>query len=203
MNMVFRLPVLLLSVALIAVACKNSRKSQEKESAEVTQPQESNRPAPDQLVESERQGEEMHVPESQEVIAQYQPEYPDSLFFRMAKTPCFGKCPVYTVNIYRSGHATLHGKRFFDYEGDFVTRFTTEEMQQIEEAAEKTGYFGLRHVYDAPVTDLPSTTTVLRTETAEHWAYNRMNSPDALRDFEQACEKLVKGKTWLEVEKKD
>lgn len=124
------------------------------------------------------------------------PNYPDTLVFRMERTPCFGQCPTYTINIYQSGWSLLEGKQFFDYEGFYTTKFTEEDLIQIEKLALKYGYHKMDHVYDAPVTDLPSTTTIVNTESMNNWVYNRMNSPDELRSFERDMETMIKDKQW-------
>lgn len=143
------------------------------------------------VVAPEKAEEELVVDESK-----YQPLIPDSLFFKMERTPCFGQCPVYTLNIYQSGYAELEGRRFFDYVGTFTTRFTESEMVQIKEWANAANYWQLKHVYDAPVTDLPSTTTVLIIDKASNWVYNRMDAPEGLREFETNVETLIKDKQW-------
>ena len=35
----------------------------------------------------------------------------DSLFVTLERTPCFGKCPVYTVSIYNKGFVRFIGKK--------------------------------------------------------------------------------------------
>src|SRR5690606_33695285 len=89
------------------------------------------------------------------------PEFPDSLFFRMEKTPCYGECPIYTVNIYKSGRATYEGKNFVENIGMYQAWFSEQEMKQLISLAKDADYFHLEHVYDAAVTDLPSTSTIL------------------------------------------
>lgn len=184
-----------LFIALLS--CKSNKVSQEP----VYEANEENGPAAVEMVE-EDQTVEPGTDDSQEELAKkHKPNYSDSLFFQIAKTPCFGQCPVYEVNIFQSGYATLYGKRFFKYEGSYTTKFTTEEMESIVAKAKALGYFAMGHVYDAPVTDLPSTTTVIQTESEEHWIYNRMNSPDELREFEKFVQKMVEDHSWT-VQKK-
>ena len=69
-------------------------------------------------------------------------------------------------------------------------------MIQIEKLALKYGYQKMDHVYDGPVTDLPSTTTIVNTESMNNWVYNRFNSPDELRSFERDMETMIKDKQW-------
>lgn len=173
------------------VACKDSRKAAGP--AEAAPRVVAAVPAENAASTEPRRPEEQ---EQRDAAQRHKPEYPDSLFLRIHKTPCFGQCPIYRVDIYRSGGAYLEGERFFVYEGIFKTRFSEAEMARIVQIAEQYNYFSFDHVYDAPVTDLPSTTTVLRTGEREHWVYNRMNSPDELRAFERELEAIIKAKEW-------
>lgn len=174
--------VLVLALIVALPACKHGKNALK---AEKTGAKSEVAVAPD-IAEEERAVDE----------SKYQPLISDSLFFKMERTPCFGQCPVYSINIYQSGYAELEGRRFFDYVGTFKTRFSESEMVQIKEWANAANYWQLKHVYDAPVTDLPSTTTVLIIDKAANWVYNRMNAPDGLREFETNAEVLIKDKQW-------
>lgn len=172
-------------------ACKNSKKAQADSNAEAST--EITIAAMPQVPEAPESPEQSRT----EDISKYEPKIADSLYFMMQRTPCFGQCPVYTIRIYQSGNAYLEGKRFFDYEGWFKTKFSESEMIQIKTWANEAGYWKMDHVYDAPVTDLPSTTTALKTDEQYHWVYNRMNSPDELRTFERNIETLIKDQDWV------
>lgn len=190
------LPALLIAITLL-FACKNHRKSaaknEETTTASTVSPREKAKAEPEAAPATALQSEEQ--PQDQKT-SRAKPSYPDSLFFRIDRTPCFGQCPVYRMDIYQSGWAVLEGRNFFDYKGTFKSRFSAAEMDEILSLAEQHGYFKFDHVYDAPVTDLPSTTTILQTEEKEQWVYNRMNSPEQLRAFERAIEALVKARQW-------
>ncbi|GAB5538663.1 MAG: hypothetical protein Salg2KO_07660 [Salibacteraceae bacterium] len=181
--------VLLLSV--VQQGCKNSDKA----TKSTTEPSVKQAEAiPESSVDQEELKAEAETKPAQ--AERPAPRYPDSLYFRIDRTPCFGECPIYTVNIYRSGWAYMKGGRFFDYEGDYITKFNEEEMIRIDQMAKNIGYAEMDHVYDAPVTDLPSTTTIVNSEAITHWVYNRMNSPDELRNFEREVETMIKDKQW-------
>lgn len=190
--------ILLSSMIVLAISCKNSQKAKnsskeeaivkidEAKKGEVAVKNEAESSKPLEKVKQKEQAK----PERPA------PNYPDTLVFRMQRTPCFGQCPTYTINIYQSGWSLLEGKQFFDYEGFYTTKFTEEDLIQIETLAKKYGYDKMDHVYDAPVTDLPSTTTIVNTESMNNWVYNRMNSPDELRSFEREMETMIKDKQW-------
>ncbi|NQV53505.1 MAG: hypothetical protein HQ500_10005 [Flavobacteriales bacterium] len=120
-------------------------------------------------------------------------------FFGMYRSPCFGQCPIYNLDVDLEGHAVLEGKRFFDYIGFFEADFSQETMQRIVDLANQNGYFGFEHRYDANVTDVPSVLTILRSGDQVHWVYDRMGAPEALQAFEREVEELIKGLDWKEM----
>ncbi len=120
-------------------------------------------------------------------------------FFGMYRSPCFGQCPIYNLDVDLEGHAVLEGKRFFDYIGFFEADFSQETMQHIVDLANQHGYVGFEHRYDANVTDVPSVLTILRSGDQVHWVYDRMGAPEALHAFERAVEEIIKEQDWKEM----
>lgn len=188
--------LLFIAVLTLALgACKNGKKAKADKTAEAA----AETPAMPKAPQAPETSDELEKMEEELTAEQkkLEPKIADSLYFMMQRTPCFGQCPVYTIRIYQSGNAYLEGKRFFDYEGWFKTKFSESEMIQIKTWANEAGYWKMNHVYDAPVTDLPSTTTALKTDSQYQWVYNRMNSPDELRTFERNIETLIKDQDWV------
>ncbi|MEX2595890.1 MAG: DUF6438 domain-containing protein [Salibacteraceae bacterium] len=187
------------------VACNSNKKassaaSNAKTQAELAKQSQDEDRAPDKLAVDEEaesdklQDEYIEEPESPQV--NHKPEMKEDTYFKLIRTPCFGQCPVYNVEIKRNGEALLQGKHFFDYEGFFTGRFTESQMDKILFLADQYGYFDMENVYDAPVTDLPSTTTALRGNNGVHWVYNRMNGPEELSKFEMEVETIIKEVQW-------
>lgn len=214
MNQMKYLPLFM--VLALALSCKNSKKAEatsesptienpslEKE-VEVTSYDTSPKPErqkalPEKLESNDDQAEVAPAerdPRTQADPSELKPFMADDSFFKMSRTPCFGRCPVYKLEIKQNGFAILEGIRFFDFEGVHEGQFSETQLNQITALAEQFGYFNFEHVYDAPVTDLPSTTTALRTRDGFHWVYNRMDAPQALFDFEQAVEAIMKDVQW-------
>jgi len=69
-------------------------------------------------------------------------------------------------------------------------------MQLIVDKANDAGYFALEHVYDANVTDLPSTLTILQTSSELQWVYNRLNAQEGLGRFEAIMDSLIRTLDW-------
>lgn len=188
----------LLFIALAAtmmVACKNNKKA---ESAKTETASEA-KPMPKlEVAEDPKEMEPAPVEPQREMNPNnvQEPVYADSLFFRMEKTMCFGQCPVYVFNIYKSGFATLDSRRNFEFNGTNKGRVSAEYMMRIVQSATNTGYFTYEHVYDAPVTDLPSITTILDCAEGKQWVYNRMHAPDQLHAFESEAEMIIREIPW-------
>ncbi len=121
----------------------------------------------------------------------------DSLFFSIERTPCYGRCAVYKVNIYLSGHATFEAIRnVTDKDGMYKTVFTKEEMKMISDKAEEIKYSEMENEYDSPVTDLPSVITSLNINGKRKTIKDRHHGPPELRQFEKFAEEIINGKEW-------
>jgi hypothetical protein len=191
-------------LALVSTQCKNGRKATESTDKVVSAPAQPTAPAAIKTSKAMDEPEVASEPRRSESEMPLRPEprSTDSLFFKMQRTPCFGQCSVYTIHIYKSGYATLEGRKFFEHIGNFRTQVSAEDMKTIEQWASEANYFDLDHQYDAPVTDLPTTITIMQVNGRKQWVYNRMNSPDELRKFERSIEDWIKPIAWTAYEPK-
>lgn len=120
----------------------------------------------------------------------------DSLFFTLTKTPCFGKCPAYTVNVYRSGYATYNGKSHVEKTGEHTASVGTDTMALLLAKAESIGFFDLQDVYDSQVTDLPTTTIVVAAGGRSKQVKARHQVPQQFKDFAAYAEGLLLPVAW-------
>jgi Domain of unknown function (DUF6438) len=121
----------------------------------------------------------------------------DSLFCRYERTPCFGRCPVFELKIYRSGYAVYEGRNFVDLIGFYHTTFSATSLQKISGTAEAIKYFSLKDSYDNPyVTDLPTITTEIHTETHDKSVTARYQSPAELQTLYAALDSLIASAEW-------
>ncbi len=127
----------------------------------------------------------------------------DSLFFSLERTPCFGKCPAYTVTIYRSGYATYEGRTHAPRQGRHTGRVDRATLETLLAKADAIGYFGLEDSYDGPVTDLPSTITRIVSGDRDKRIVARYKTPPALKTFAQQADTLLKDVMWTPVDGRD
>jgi hypothetical protein len=118
------------------------------------------------------------------------PRTQDPVRITMARTACFGVCPVYTV--------TMRGDGSVSYEGTAHVRVTGKHAWTIEPIAvlalardiEKAGFFEMKDEYTAPVTDLPTTTVTLAMGARSKTIKDYYSAPAALKEIEAQIDKV-------------
>lgn len=120
----------------------------------------------------------------------------DSLFLSLERTPCFGPCKAYRLNIYRSGYATYEGRANVEREGMHEARIGSDTLDTILQEAERIGFYALDDVYDSEVTDLPSLNIGLRSSAGTKNVKGRVGAPPKFRIFAETIEGLVLPVAW-------
>ena len=73
------------------------------------------------------------------------------------RTPCFGPCPAFELEVDRNGSARFHGRRNVTPEGNQVATWTEKDMQAVADAAHAVAFRTKTGRYDNPlISDLPS-----------------------------------------------
>lgn len=84
-----------------------------------------------------------------------------SLTITLARGPCFGPCPIYSVEIRGDGTVTYTGERFVLLDGRHVTKIGEDKIRALFEAFRKADFFRLYDSYVAHITDNPATLVTL------------------------------------------
>lgn len=115
----------------------------------------------------------------------------DSLFFKIERTSCFGRCPTYEISVFESGYVIYHGKRNVDKIGFYESRLSNEQLKLILERAKAIDYFQLNDRYDGNMTDVPSTITLIQYNDDIKAVIDRVNGPQALKQFQREMDELL------------
>lgn len=108
----------------------------------------------------------------------------DSLVARIQRTACFGRCPIYTASIYKSGYVSYMGEKWVEREGHYEAQISQNKIAELLNEAKKIGFQDLNNVYDSKgITDLPSTIITLRLENEPKIVVNRYQGPESLGKF--------------------
>jgi hypothetical protein len=120
----------------------------------------------------------------------------DSVFFSLQRTPCFGKCPAYTVTILADGSAHYTGRSNAPREGEFTGRVDKALMQALYDRASSIGFFGFQDKYDGQVTDLPSTIIRVNASGKDKKVVGRVKTPPAFKPFASYADSLLASVEW-------
>ncbi|MBP7514226.1 MAG: hypothetical protein KA791_06750 [Flavobacteriales bacterium] len=123
----------------------------------------------------------------------------DSVFFSLQRTPCFGKCPAYTVRIDADGSAHYTGRSHAPREGEFIGRVDKATMQALYDRASAIGFFAFQDKYDGPVTDLPSTIIRVNANGTDKKVVGRVDTPRAFKPFAAFADSLLGHVQWEKV----
>ena len=78
-------------------------------------------------------------------------------WLRYERTPCFGPCPAFILEVDSDGRARYNGRRNVAQEGTFRGQWSKAQIQRVAETAHEVAFKDKAGVYDNPmVTDLPT-----------------------------------------------
>lgn len=123
----------------------------------------------------------------------------DSLFFSIERTPCFGTCKAYRIEVYRSGSALYNGRSNMEKQGPHTALISTETMAAVLAHAEAAGFFAMQDTYDADVTDVPSTTIRIIADGKDKKVMGRVGQPAAFKALVVQIEELLLPVPWKPV----
>lgn len=109
-----------------------------------------------------------------------------SFSISLERTPCFGTCPVYKVEIYSDGKIEFHGKEFSNPQGEFETFVPLTDVELLRKAIVEANFLKLDDIYDnVYISDLPSAITTLTINGKQVKSVkNRHNPPPQLVKLE-------------------
>lgn len=126
----------------------------------------------------------------------------DTLYASLERGYCFGKCPVYKVEIYKSGYAVYTGKANVDMIGTFTGRFSKDQLNSLEKVAKEVNYMSLDDVYDNPhVTDIPGITSSIVIDGKRKQVMRRYQYPESIVVFEKQIDQIVSEVKWTEAKR--
>ncbi len=125
--------------------------------------------------------------------------------FSIRRSPCFGKCKVYELQVLSDGTAHYFGKNNVEKIGDFVATYPAADFRVLKEKAEAIQYVKLAERYPLDrkneIVDLPYTFTSYNNGKIERKVANNYDCPDSLIEFEQLLDAFVDKLSWSEIKK--
>jgi hypothetical protein len=128
----------------------------------------------------------------------------DSLFVTLERTPCFGHCPSYKIEIYFKGYVVYHGYNYVDRIGDYYTVVPVDKLKELFNYAKEIRYFNLKDSYINPsISDFPTTITSMQVKGERKTILDGHNeTPSELIFFEKMIDDMFKDTQWKPLKEK-
>lgn len=122
----------------------------------------------------------------------------------LRKTPCYGDCPVFTLQVMTDGSLRYDGKKNTDLIGKYTGQPKSDPFFKVGAMAVKARFFNMADFYpedaDSAPKDLPRTVTTIdwrgRKKTVTHLG----DGPEALVEIETYLEGLIMDAIWTPLE---
>ena len=118
----------------------------------------------------------------------------EDLLIELQRTPCYGTCQVYTVKIDKNGKGLFEGVENVEKIGRFSFSLSQDELMEIENAFHQVDFYRLKNIYDAQVSDLPTTYITYNKDGNRKKIMDYYGGPEELRNLENSIETLVLSK---------
>jgi len=115
----------------------------------------------------------------------------DDVLIELKRTACYGSCPVYTIKIDKNGKGLFEGVENVEKIGRFRFLLSQDELMEIEIAFQEVDFFQLKKIYDAQVSDLPTTYISYNKDGNRKKIMDYYGAPEKLRTLENNIETLV------------
>ena len=127
----------------------------------------------------------------------------DSLVLTFERTPCFGMCKAYRVQVYRSGYARYEGRAHVEVMGHAQSRLDQATLQELVQKARAMGFADLKDSYDSQVTDLPSTIVRIVAHGMDKTVTARAGVPPHFRAYADQLEEALLPLPWKPIPAQD
>ena len=125
-----------------------------------------------------------------------------AVILRLNKSACYGECPIFNFELRKNGTAKFYGRGFVEYIGKYNIQLKSSEYLEVFKKAEEIDFYDLDEVYDASVTDVPSSTIYLNNGINKHETMLRFDIPEKAQNFDKWLTAWVLSLDW-EVSKKE
>lgn len=126
----------------------------------------------------------------------------DNIVFSFRKTECKGKCPVYYMQIYKSGKVTFEGTKNVEKIGSFSKQISNKEVENLIIEFEKAKFNEFQNEYTTKITDLPATYISFNNNDTTKIIRDYHGAPKELKDLELLLENIVNNNDWKEINNK-
>mgnify|MGYP001226412486 FL=1 len=89
-------------------------------------------------------------------------------FISLQKKSCYGKCPIYEIEIFENRSLIFNGKKNVEKIGIYNSKLTKEDMNKILDKAKHIKFQKLQNEYIESLNDLPRTILKVKNKVIEY-----------------------------------
>jgi len=119
--------------------------------------------------------------------------------------PCFGKCPVYKMDIYQGGYAVFYGTRFAKKLGKHSKQLDKKTYKELVKKFKSSKFFDFKDEYESLIVDLASVSISYQEKGKRKTVTGKEDRPTKIMELQYALEKIAESDGWtlLEAAKED
>ena len=125
---------------------------------------------------------------------------------KFKKTPCYGKCPMYDVQLFNNGRVLYNGKKFVERVGTYEAKMSDADVKMVKQKFFDVEFLDMANEYPIDgqkIMDLPSTIIDFRVGDMIKQVRDKHGAPEKLKEFEKWLADYFDGLNWVMIEKKD
>jgi hypothetical protein len=125
-----------------------------------------------------------------------------TLKITLMRSPCFGSCPIYKVEIDGDGNVRYEGFDYVAVTGKHRAKVPVQSVRDLYAQFKKTEFFWLFDEYAASMTDIPGYTTSIsfdgQTKRVLDYAGTSIGMPRDVRDLEKQIDTVADTGKWVQ-----
>lgn len=124
----------------------------------------------------------------------------DSVIFTFRKTMCKGKCPVYYMEIFKSGKIIYDGIRNVEKIGKFTKTIDVKKLDSLIVGFENAKFCNFENEYTSRKRDLPTTYISYICNDTVKTVRDYDGGPKELKNLEKKLEYIANSNDWVKSE---
>ncbi|NLL28157.1 MAG: hypothetical protein GX259_05115 [Bacteroidales bacterium] len=118
----------------------------------------------------------------------------DYVMFSLRKTECRGKCPVFFMEIFKSGIVVFEGVKNIDKIGKYEKTLSKKEIKNLQKSFDDFDFFSFENEYTGKITDLPSTYISYTNNGQTKQIRDYFGAPEKLKELEEILNEIAQSK---------
>ncbi len=124
----------------------------------------------------------------------------DTVLFTFRKTMCKGKCPVYYMEIFKSGKITFEGTKNVEKIGNYTKTINSKKIDSLIIEFNNAKFCDFENEYTSKKRDLPTTYISFVCNDTVKTVRDYDGAPKELKNLEKTLENIVNSSDWVKNE---